>query len=267
MVAIAHFIAISCYVGAAAVASVPFARRVQSPVRAVLAILTLGVVAHGAAFVMAARSAGRLPVSGLGPALSFAGLVLAICLLVAESVARDVTLAVVAAPFAALSTAIANFIGLAPFGGATDGGIWLVSHITLGFIGMAAFATAAAAGTIYLVERRELKSRRFAAVLRTFPPLETLDRVNHVSALAAWLALTLGIVLAATYSVAHHATNVPQIVWAAAAWCAVTTIAIGRVIGHWRAGRAALISSIAFACIVVLYVAVRLSGSAAGAFL
>ena len=101
-------------------------------------------------------------------------------------------------------------------------GVWLFAHIALSFVGIAAFATAAAAGTMYLVQRRELKSRRFGTLFRFFPPLATLDRVNHVAAIAGWLGLTLGVVLAATYSVAYHELNLPQLVWGGGAWLAVT---------------------------------------------
>jgi hypothetical protein len=66
-------------------------------------------------------------------------------------------------------------------------GAWLFAHIALSFLGIAAFGTAAAAGCMYLVERRELKSRRFGAIYRFFPPLATLDRVNHVAAIAGWV--------------------------------------------------------------------------------
>ena len=92
-------------------------------------------------------------------------------------------------------------------------GVWLFAHIALSFVGIAAFATAAAAGTMYLVQRHELKSRRFGTLFRFFPPLATLDRVNHLAAIAGWLGLTLGVVLAGTYSVAYHELNLPQLVW------------------------------------------------------
>ena len=92
MVVIAHFIAISCYVGAAAFAAVPLARPIRAPVRTVLLVLGVGVAAHLVAFATAARTTGQIPVTGLGPALSFAGLVLALSLLLVESIARDVTL-------------------------------------------------------------------------------------------------------------------------------------------------------------------------------
>src|SRR5579885_2714238 len=162
MIAIAHFVAISCYVGAAALAAVPFARPVQAPLRGVLAVLGLGIAAHAAALLAYALQVDSLPLTGLGPSLSFAGLVLAFTLLVVEVLARDVSLTLVAAPLAALSTICANVIGLTPFH-AAEGvrGAWLFAHIALSFVGIAAFATAAAAGTMYLLQRRELKSRRF----------------------------------------------------------------------------------------------------------
>ena len=49
MIAIAQFVAISCYIGAAALAAVPFARPVRAPLGGVIAVLGLGIVAHGAA--------------------------------------------------------------------------------------------------------------------------------------------------------------------------------------------------------------------------
>ena len=52
-----------------------------------------------------------------------------------------------------------------------------------------------------------------ATIFRFFPPLATLDRVNHVAAIAGWLGLTLGVVLAVTYSLAYHELNLPQLVW------------------------------------------------------
>lgn len=269
MIAIAHFIAISFYLGAAAFAAAPFARPVNAPVRTVAALLCCGIAAHLAALLAFGIEAGAIPMTGLGPALSFAGLVLAITLLIAEVLARDASLTLVVAPLAALPTVCANIIGLAPGTSPADGtrGLWLLSHIGLSFVGIAAFATAAAAGAMYLVQRRELKSRRFGALFRFFPPLATLDRVNHLAAIAGWLGLTLGVVLAASYSVAYQQLNVPQLVWGSAAWAAVTALALGRIARGWQAQRAAKYSSAAFVVVLLLYVAFRVVDPAAGQFL
>lgn len=265
MTAIAHYAAITCYLGAAALAATPFARPVSAPVRGVAALLGVGVLAHLVGLAAYVERVGQLPLTGLGPSLSFAGLVLAATLLAVEIIARDVSLTLVAAPLAAIPTIFATFIGFTPgVEPAGARGAWLFAHIALSFLGIAGFGTAAAAGCIYLVERRELKSRRFGAIYRFFPPLATLDRVNHVAAIAGWLGLTLGVVLAVTYSVAYREVNVPKVVWALGAWLAVSGIAIGRIVGGWQARRAAIYSSLSFAAVVVLYVAFRVAETNGG---
>jgi HemX protein len=265
MTAIAHFIAITCYIGAAALAATPFARPVGPPVRGVVAVLALGILAHASALFAFIAREGQLPLTGLGPSLSFAGFALAVTLLIVELIAKDVSLTLVAAPMAAIPTTFANLIGLVP-GMQTGGarGAWLVSHVALSFLGIAAFATSAAAGCMYLLERRELKSRRFGAIFRFFPPLATLDRVNHVAAVTGWLGLTLGVVLAISYSLAYHELNMPKMIWAMAAWLAVTGIALGRMTAGWQARRAALYSSVSFAAVMLLYVAFRVAETNAG---
>jgi ABC-type uncharacterized transport system permease subunit len=266
MIALAHFLAICCYVGAAAVAATPFARPVEAPVRGVVGVLAAGVLLHLAGLCAFALHADAMPLTGLGPSLSFAGLVLALTLVVVELLAREVSLTLVAGPLAALPTTCALIVGLTPgLEPAGTRGVWLFAHITLSFIGIAAFATAAAAGTMYLIEHRELRSRRFGAIFRFFPPLATLDRVNHVSAIAGWLVLTPGIVLAVTYSIFYRQANVPQIVWGTGAWVAVSSVAVGRVLGGWQARRAALYSTLTFAAVLVLYLAFRIAAPGVGA--
>ena len=268
MIGIAHAFAALCYLGAAALAAAPFARPVRAPVRVVIGALALGVVAHAAALAWIAVHFGQAPLTGLGPALSFAALVLAGSLVLVELAAREASLALVAAPLAAVPTLLAAAIGLRPVGEPPGvRGAWLVAHIALSFVGIGAFATAAAAGALYLFERRELKERRFGAVFRLFPPLRTLDRVNHVAAVAGWLGLTLGVVLAVGYSLVYRELNVPQIVWGMAAWLGVSAVALGRIVGGWQPRRAAWTSSVAFVAVVVLYVAFRVAASEAGKFL
>lgn len=268
MIAFAHFFAILCYIGSVAVAAAPFARPVRAPIRLVCVILGVGVAAHLVGLVAYSVHSAAVPLTGLGPALSVAGALIAMTLFVVEFMAGEVSLTLVAAPLAAVSTIAAVLLGLRPGTGAEGmRGVWLFSHIALSFVGMATFAAAGAAGAMYLLERRELKSRRFGPIFRVFPPLATLDRVNHLAAIASWLTLTIAIVLASTYSVAYHQLNVAQLVWGTGAWIAVSWIALGRVLSGWQARRAAVYSSVAFTAVVVLYVAFRISLPGTGQFL
>jgi ABC-type transport system involved in cytochrome c biogenesis permease subunit len=140
-------------------------------------------------------------------------------------------------------------------------------HIVLSFVGIAAYATAAAAGTMYLVARRELKSARFGAIFRFFPPLDTLDRVNHVASIAGFFGLTLGLSLATAYSFQYRALVLPQIIWGMAAWLGVSALVLGRMLRGWQARRAALMSAVTFASVIALYVVFRMASLNRGQFL
>lgn len=268
MIAIAHFVATTCYLGAAALAAAPFARPVPAPVRGVLAALVMGVLAHATGLAAAPAGAGHAPLTGLGPALSFAGLAIAVMLLLAELFAREVSLTLVAAPLAAVPTVAASVIGLHPLVEAPGArGTWLVAHIALSFAGIAAMATAAAAGTVYLVQRRELRSRRFGALFRFFPPLQTLDRVNQLGVLTGWVGLTVGVAMAIAYSFAYGQRELTHVAWGIGAWLGVTALALGRLVGGWQARRAAVAANAAFVGVVVLWLAVRVIASEPGKFL
>lgn len=268
MIALAHAVAIVLYLAAAGLAAIPFARPIRAPVRSVVWVLAAGIAVHAVALVEFVRIHNEPPLTGLGPAMSFAAVLVAITLLTVEALAREVSLTLFAAPLAALLTGFASLAGMVP-GPEANGmrGVWLTSHIALSFLGIAAFATAAGAGVMYLVERRELKSRRFGAIFRFFPPLETLDRVNHVAVVAGWLALTVGIGLASSYALEYRTGHAIKMVWAYSAWLAVTALTIGRVVRGWCAHRAAMLTNVLFACVVVLYIAFRMIDPLKGRFL
>jgi ABC-type uncharacterized transport system permease subunit len=268
MIVIAHCIAITLYLAAAGLAAVPFARPIPAPVRGVVGLLVAGFAMHVLALGDFLRINGQPPLIGLGPALSFAGALVAGTLILVEALAREVSLTLFAAPLAALLTIFANASGMVA-GPEPEGlrGVWLTSHIALSFLGIAAFATAAGAATMYLVERRELKSRRFGAIFRFFPPLDTLDRVNHVAVVAGWLALTVGVILASSYSLEYRTGHALKIVWALSAWLAVTALTVGRVVRGWGARRAALLTNLLFAGVVALYIAFRAVDPLKGRFL
>lgn len=268
MMVIAHFVAVSCYIAAAALAALPFARRVRAPVNGVIGALSAGVAAHAAALFELARQSGSGSLTGLGPALSFAGFVIAIALLLVETFAREVSVTLVAAPLAALVTVTGNITGFTPLMDPQGArAVWLVSHIVLSFAGIAAYATAAAAGTMYLVARRELKSARFGAIFRSFPPLDTLDRVNHFASITGFLALTTGLALAAGYSIAYRTLVIPQLVWGLGAWVGIGALALGRVLQGLQARRAAIVSAVTFASVVAMYVVFRVASLNRGQFL
>ncbi|GAC1515825.1 MAG: hypothetical protein NVS1B4_07920 [Gemmatimonadaceae bacterium] len=258
MILLAHTVAILCYIGAAALAAAPIARPVVAPVRWVRILLGLGVGAHLASLASVGRAAGHAPVTGLGPALSFAGLLLAAMLLVVALVTRDISVTLAAAPVAAVTALAGAVVGLHPPAAPSSGdNVWVIAPVALSFAGLAAVATSAAAGVMYIAQHRQLKARHFDAMFRFFPPLDTLDRMNHWGVVAGWLGLTVGTVLAMAYGVTHSEPATLKLVWGTAAWAAATALAFGRVWRGWQARRAAVATTVAFASIVVLYLLFR----------
>jgi ABC-type transport system involved in cytochrome c biogenesis permease subunit len=120
---------------------------------------------------------------------------------------------------------------------------------------------------MYLVARRELKSGRFGAIFRFFPPLDTLDRVNNLASVAGFLGLTLGLALAGAYSLEYRALVLPQIIWGLGAWIGVSALVLGRLLRGWQARRAAIMSAVTFASVVALYVVFRMASLNRGQFL
>jgi ABC-type transport system involved in cytochrome c biogenesis permease subunit len=112
-----------------------------------------------------------------------------------------------------------------------------------------------------------LKSARFGAIYRFFPPLDTLDRVNHFASIAGFLGLTTGLALAAAYSITYHRMVVPQLVWGLGAWVCIGALALGRLLRGWQARRAAVMSTVTFASVMALYVVFRVVALNRGQFL
>jgi hypothetical protein len=91
--------------------------------------------------------------------------------------------------------------------------------------------------------------------------------VNHVAVVAGWLALTVGIGLASSYALEYRTGHAIKMVWAYSAWLAVTALTIGRVVRGWCAHRAAMLTNVLFAGVVVLYIAFRVIDPLKGRFL
>ena len=167
-----------------------------------------------------------------------------------------------------LITIAANVSGLRPLMDPQGSrAFWLVLHIVLSFAGMAAYATAAAAGTMYLVAHRDLKSARFGAIFRFFPPLDTLDRVQSFRVYRGFSRAHHRSRARGSLSLAYRTVVVPQLVWGLGAWVCIGSLALGRILKGLQARRAAVLSAVTFASVMVMYVVFRVAAFERGQFL
>jgi ABC-type uncharacterized transport system permease subunit len=139
-------------------------------------------------------------------------------------------------------------------------------HIFLAMIGIALFALATALGTIYLLEARNLKNKKFNRILfRRGVALETLDTLLHRLILFGFPIFTLSMMLGAVWATQRSVSwfSRPEYAVAMVTWVAFGGLLLGRITTGWRGRKAALLTIAGFTASVVvllIYLARRVMG-------
>ena len=256
MLLILHFFALGLYGLAAALALAPYAR-LRAPPRAWgLSVASVGVVAHAAGLV-------QVRLVGVAPAVSMLALFLVVLQVGSELLLRASAVALFTSPLAAGLVGLALLVGLVPGAEPSAGGsAWFILHVTLSVLGLALLALAFISAALYLLQFRELKSKRFGQVFQLFPPLERLDRLNQVALVAGFPTLTLGVLLAVGYAIRYAGglrVDPAQVVWGSFTWVVLGWEVWIRVVRHWGGRRAAFASIAGFAAVVLVYLALKLA--------
>src|SRR2546425_555099 len=200
-----HLAALGLYGLSAALALAPFAGFPVASRRSTLWVAGVGAGIH-------AVGVAQLSLVGTGPALSVLAWCLVLLQIGSELLLRAATVALFTARLAGGLVGLALLLGLAPGAQPSAGrNIWFILHVTLSVLGLALLALAFIAAALYLLQFRELKAKRFGQVFQLFPPLERLDRLNHVALVAGFSALTVGGLLPLGYAerFAHGPHEVP----------------------------------------------------------
>ena len=273
MVVELHVLALACYVLTAGLvaASLVNIRRRRTPDLWVLAVGSSGAALHFAGLLAYARVAGTLPLVGTGPALSSLAFLVGLLGLAIQGLTRESAIALAVGPLVALLVAAALATGFGPIG-ATGGrlGIVFVAHVTASLLGLALLAVASAAGALYLLQHRQLKGRRFGVIFQFFPPLEQLDRLNHLTLVVGFPVLTVGILLALGLTAGGGAlavVSIEKLAWAATSWLTYGLLAGARAFGALRGIRAAYVSVAAFLLVAFGYLGVRVFAASGTGFM
>lgn len=271
MTATLHLLALALYALCAALLGVSLARSHRRLPVLATAVLAGAVVLHAAEMAAYTREYGELPLVGLGPSLSVLALLIALGSLGLATVGRTGPVGLVLVPVAAALAAIAEVAGVRPSGEVMRfQGPWFVLHVMLALFGYVGLTVAFAAGLMYLLQFRELKNKRFGAVFRFFPPLDTLDRIGRGALVGGISFLTVALVLGWAWTerfARPMSPGHPKVVWGVVTWL-VFALALGARAGGGRpARRAAMASVVGFALVVVWYLVLRLGEGPARGFL
>jgi len=132
---------------------------------------------------------------------------------------------------------------------------WLPVHVTLAFLGNAVFALAFGVSLIYLLQERHLKHKKMTALLRRFPSLESLDRINHILLVWGFPLMTLGILTGSLWAGIHWGNYWswdPRQISSGLAWLFYGAILHGRITAGLRGKKAAVLTMVGF-CVVLGY--------------
>jgi len=121
--------------------------------------------------------------------------------------------------------------------------VWLTVHIILVLLGIASLVVTAVASLLYLVEERELKSKRPRKFYYRLPPLGALDDLISKAMSIGFVLVTLAVIAASTWAFIEYGTR-----WIGQAtigislmtWALYLVMVFLRMTAGWRGRKAAL---------------------------
>jgi cytochrome c-type biogenesis protein CcsB len=138
--------------------------------------------------------------------------------------------------------------------------LWLMVHILFIFAGNGVFAVAFLAGVMYLIQERQIKSKRLGHLYHRLPALEVLDALNYNCLILGFPLLTLGLLsgsIFAQYTLGTFWRWDPKEVWSLITWLLYAALLHGRLVTGWRGRRSAMISIIGFLVLIFSFLGVN----------
>ncbi len=138
---------------------------------------------------------------------------------------------------------------------------WFGIHVTLAFLGDAAFAMACGIGIMYLVQERYVKSKHLSRLFQRLPSLEILDDINYHLITLGFPLLTLAIVTGAIWANTAWGTYWrwdPKEVWSLITWLIYALLLHLRLSYGWRGKKAAFLSIGGFMFVLFAFFGVTL---------
>ena len=269
---IAFCLGVIAYSVAATLFFLDLARRDQENRRTLWAprLLAVGAALHTMHVVTASILSHVCPIDSLHFALSFTALIAVGAYLILRERLRLYALGAFIAPIALTFLVGAQFVNQANDAVRGISRTLLMFHIAANVGGVGFFLIAGAAGSVYLVQERRLRTKkRVLSFGSRLPPLDALDLTSHRLLLAGFPLLTFGVVTGAVFS--HQLSSVGSAEFLRsllgyATWLLLGAVLVLRRTAGFRGRKAAYgtIAGVVCMLLVMLLYAVRLNGGGGG---
>ncbi len=241
------------YIGATGLALAYLVQRQDLVHRLSVLCALAGWAAHTVALIVRSLELGAPPFGSLTDAISVAVWVIVLLEVLIEQRTGVRVLGAFVLPIAVVLSVKATSSrpgALAP----ALASAWIWIHIALAMVGIAAFVFNFAGAIMYLLQERQLKTKRPGAFYYRLPSLQTLDRLTFRTLALGFPFLTTGLVLGALWARAAWGSTFtfdPVAVLSFVAWLIYAGTLAGRAAAGWHGRRAAYCSIVGFAALVL----------------
>lgn len=234
--------------------------RRASVFRVALGALTLAGILHLVSIVEQGVSIAHFPASGFYESMSLCAFLITALFLFVYWRYRLESLSVFIFPLVFVMTLVAS-LGRPVSSSWTSRTVrdaWLMSHVVLVLLGIAALLFTAVAAVLYLVQERELKRKKPRAFYHRLPPLGTLDDLITRFMGLGFVLITLAVIVGSTWGFVELGTQWiadPKIGISFITWGIYLAMVFLRVSAGWRGRKAAILAITALGCSAVTWAA------------
>ena len=138
--------------------------------------------------------------------------------------------------------------------------IWMAIHVPVMFTAYSAFGVAFAIGLVYLLQEREIKSKKLSGISQSLPALEPLDLMIYRLIGWGFPILTLGIILGARWAYdawgRYWGWDAKE-TWALVTWFTYAIYLHMRLVANWRGRKTVILSMVGFGVVLFTYIGVN----------
>ena len=256
------------YAAAGIAYAVHFARRQPGVGRAATTLLLFAALSHTFVIGMQTMEVRHLPIANMSRAISSFVWMLTLSYLYLELTTEERSMGVFILPIVVgLQTVSVLNPGVETADPVLDSP-WFWVHVASLLFAYASFAIAGVLGLTYMLQFKEIKKKQLGYFYQRLPSLQILDVMNSRAVAIGWLFLTVGVAVGIVWTAQARAAapdhsnlqamslDDPKIFIAALTWAVYSFAVFARQTMGWTGRRAAWVSAIGFAIVLLNFLPV-----------
>lgn len=256
------------YAAAGVAYAVHFARREGKVGRAATTLLLFAALTHTFVIGMQTMEVGHLPFTNPSRAVSTFVWLLTLSYLYLELTTDERAMGVFILPIVVGLQLIPVLYPGMEYQNPVLDSAWFFIHVSSLLFAYASFALAGVLGLTYMLQFKEIKKKHLGYFYERLPSLQILDVMNSRAVAFGWLFLTIGVVVGVVWTAQARAAapddpnlrlmalNDPKIFIAFLSWCVYSFAVIARRAMGWTGRRAAWLSALGFAIVLLNFLPV-----------